>query len=181
MDPNSIDEGMNPRNYFFKKKSFIIIAALLLVVGAATAAILLRVSKNPSFCSSCHIIKPYYQSWKEGPLLAAKHAEKGVKCLDCHQQGIPEKVREGVLYVSGNYETPLKERSFKKDECLKCHQDNWAKVVDSTEFEMSNPHDNHLGEIDCSLCHKMHRESEVYCLQCHDFDWVKELDEDWKN
>ncbi|NIN65562.1 MAG: hypothetical protein GTO63_12870 [Anaerolineae bacterium] len=35
----------------------------------------------------------------------------------------------------------------------------------------ANPHDSHYGEMECPLCHKMHRESEDYCAWCHAFGW----------
>jgi formate-dependent nitrite reductase cytochrome c552 subunit len=140
----------------------------------------LKASEKPSFCASCHVIKPYYQSWENGELLAAKHGTKDVKCLDCHKQSLPGKMKEGFVYVTGTYETPLKEREFSKKDCLKCHEQE--KIVAATNFTSShsNPHDSHLGEMDCNLCHKMHRKSEVYCAQCHDFDWFKKLDSGWK-
>ncbi len=36
-----------------------------------------KFSTSPQFCRSCHIMEPYYQSWK-----TSKH--KGVVCVDCH-------------------------------------------------------------------------------------------------
>lgn len=171
--------GYTPRK-FVTKKYGLILMMLVFVLGGISAGVLLKTSKEPSFCASCHIIKPHYQSWNEGPLLAAKHADQNVECLDCHEQSISEKVREGAIYVVGNYENPLEERDFAREDCLECHQENWNQIVAATNFTASNPHDNHLGEIDCNLCHKMHRESEVYCVQCHEFEWFESLDEKWK-
>ncbi len=180
MDEHSSNQdGKNLRKLFLKK--IILFSALfLLVLGAATPLVYSKASNSPSFCATCHVIKPYYRSWSEGPLLAAKHAAIGIKCVGCHQQSLPEKLKEGTGYITGNYENPLKERDFSREKCLQCHEKDWGKVVQATNFEMSNPHESHLGEIDCSLCHNMHRESEVNCAQCHDFDWFKTLDKSWK-
>ncbi|MGE5545013.1 MAG: cytochrome c3 family protein [Bacillota bacterium] len=164
----------------FSRKTVLLVAALVVFIGAATTAVLLQASEKPSFCATCHVIQPYYESWKTGNLLAAKHGEAEIKCLDCHQQSIPEKIHEGVAFVTGNYEKPLKERDFSMADCLACHTEDWEKTVAATNFESSNPHDSHLGEIECHLCHKMHRESQVYCAQCHEFDWFKNLDQSWK-
>jgi len=163
----------------FSRKTVLLVAALIVFIGAAATAVLLQASEKPGFCASCHVIKPYYESWQVGDLLAAKHGEAKTNCLDCHQQSITEKIHEGVAYVTGSYEKPLKERDFSSEQCLQCHSKDWDKTVAATSFEMSNPHDSHLGEIECHLCHKMHRESEVYCAQCHEFDWFKNLDHSW--
>lgn len=138
-----------------------------------------KAGNSPSSCGNCHIMKPYYESWKEGPLLAAKHGAIGNKCIDCHQRGIPEMVKEVLSNVTGNYQNPLKERDFSRKKCLECHQKNWDKIVKATDFERSNPHKSHLGDIDCHLCHKMHKKSELYCAQCHKHKWFKKLDDSW--
>ena len=35
------------------------------------------------------------------------------------------------------------------------------------QFADRNPHRSHLGEIACTVCHKAHEASVVYCLDCH--------------
>ncbi|KUK32129.1 MAG: Fumarate reductase, NapC/NirT cytochrome c subunit [Thermoanaerobacterales bacterium 50_218] len=165
---------------FFRPKVLLGVLAALVVVAAVAGGVLFQASKKPSFCATCHIIEPYYNSWKGGDLLAAKHAEAGVDCLDCHHKSTVAKIGEGINYLTGNYENPLKERDFSMEECLSCHKDDFAEAVAATDFGESNPHDSHLGEIECHLCHKMHRQSEVYCAQCHDFSWYKDLDKSWK-
>jgi len=164
-----------------RRSKLLISAAAVLVLGGMIGSVaLIQISKNPSFCSSCHIIEPYYESWKEGNLLASKHQAADVNCLDCHHKSYIEKAEEGLRYITGSYSNPLQEINFTRDQCLECHGDDFEKAVAATDFAMSNPHDSHLGEIDCSLCHKMHRQSEVYCSQCHEFDWYEDLDSSWK-
>jgi len=167
--------GKNPR-----AKALLIVITALIVLGLAGVLALLHISKSPAFCSSCHIIKPYYESWKSGNLLASKHAAQGVECLDCHQKTYLEKAKEGLNYITGNYTNPLKPITFPWAQCQECHKKDFDRVKVATNFEQSNPHDSHLGEIDCTLCHKMHRQSEVYCAQCHEFTWFKALDSNWK-
>jgi hypothetical protein len=58
-----------------KKKRLIILGAvvfvLLLFAGAA------EYTSHSQFCSSCHYMKPFYQSWKE-----SRHAD--IECSVCH-------------------------------------------------------------------------------------------------
>ncbi|EGO64981.1 cytochrome c3 [Acetonema longum] len=180
MTEHDAQNSETPKNFFLRKKRWLIAAMVIFFLGITIVAAGLKAGENPRFCANCHIIEPYYQSWKEGPLLAARHSAENVNCTDCHQATIVEKMHEGFAYVTGQYEDPLKERSATREDCLKCHQDDWQQTVTATQYDHRNPHDSHLGEIDCSLCHKMHRTSEVYCAQCHEFDWFKKLGSDWK-
>jgi len=160
---------------FFRPRVLLGVLAALVVVAAAAGAVLFQASKKPSFCATCHIIEPYYNSWKEGDLLAARHAEAGVDCLECHHKSIVAKIGEGINYLTGNYENPLKERDFSKEECLRCHEHgSYEQLVELTADLDPNPHDPpHYQEMECSFCHKMHRKSEIYCAQCHSFEWIK--------
>lgn len=163
----------------FSKKSIFIIIGIILVLGFGAGAGVLKASDKPSFCASCHNMDKYYSSYKNKGLLANKHAKADVTCHDCHQEGIPKKVEEGVKYVTGDYETPLKKRDFgTRDFCLKCHDFN--KVKAKTAFKESNPHDSHNGKQNCNVCHSMHRKSEVMCSKCHTFEWMDKLDSSWK-
>lgn len=160
-------------------KTILIIAALIIVLGAGAGVGLVKASDYPEFCNACHIMRSYYQSWSDGDLLAKKHADAKLKCHDCHQAAITEQAREGVLFVTGSYEDPLKKRQFPREFCLRCHTD-FDAVKAKTNFEESNPHDSHNGEQNCYECHSMHRQSQVMCAQCHQFNWMDELDGSWK-
>src|SRR3989338_11030347 len=61
-----------------KKKTFfiLILLAVLFVAGSIAAVIY---TERPKFCASCHIMKPYYASWKES-------AHKEINCLMCHYE-----------------------------------------------------------------------------------------------
>ena len=37
----------------------------------------------------------------------------------------------------------------------------------SKEGPERNPHESHLGETPCAVCHHAHSESRSYCLDCH--------------
>jgi len=168
------------------KKIIIIIAALVLVVGAGAGMGLVKASDNPAFCTTCHIMKPYYESWQSSNLLANKHLVAGVTCHQCHESSISIQAEEGLKFVTGDYKTPLDKRAFgTRDFCLKCHSESggattFEEAKTATNFDESNPHDSHNGEQNCNLCHNMHQPSKVMCSDCHTFDWMNNLDESWK-
>lgn len=56
--------------------------------------------------------------------------------------------------------------------CLNCH-DSYKAVAERTAQVKPNPHDSHLGELRCTLCHSMHKPSKVYCNECHTFQGLK--------
>lgn len=175
---NANQPRSNMRSRLASRKVLLIIAVMAIILGAGGGAALLKASDNPAFCSTCHIMKPYYQSWQQSNLLAHKHAAANVECHDCHEPSIATQMEEGVKYVTGNYQTPLEKRVFEKDFCLECH-DDFEQIKAATNFEEGNPHDSHNGEQDCSVCHSMHQPSNAQCAQCHFFTWVHELDDSW--
>ena len=64
---------------------------------------------------------------------------------------------------------PEMETTVETDSCLGCHDsyENLAKLTVNEECAEKNPHKSHLGEVDCTVCHKGHAPSQAYCLQCH--------------
>ncbi len=82
--------------------------------------------------------------------VSGKHAEKGVTCVNCHGEAAPAK------------RAPV-------SACAKCHGD-YAGIAKLTEKVTPNPHASHQGEVRCTLCHKTHEPSKLYCNECHQFD-----------
>jgi hypothetical protein len=86
------------------------------------------------------------------PYLEGIHRKKGVTCLTCHVDVMPEI-----------------DAAVENETCLGCH-DSYGKLAEMTanqEDADKNPHNSHLGEIGCTVCHHAHRASQVYCLTCH--------------
>ena len=82
--------------------------------------------------------------------LADRHSQKKIKCIACHDTGSPQK---GAFA-----EMP---------KCLKCHG-TYDEVKERTKsFGKQNPHNNHVGELDCTVCHYGHSKSVLYCAKCH--------------
>ena len=83
-------------------------------------------------------------------LLGDKHKNLGIECSGCHQEDPPKQ------------KVPMAA-------CLGCHGD-YAKVAAKTSKITPNPHDSHLGEIECEKCHHSHKPSVNACNACHLMD-----------
>ena len=83
------------------------------------------------------------------------HHKEGVSCKDCHK-----------------VEKPKDAPSYKM--CLECHGP-YEKVAQRTKKLHANPHDSHLGPMDCLKCHGVHEPIElekIPCMECHnDFEF----------
>ena len=166
-----------------RKLAIPILLPALVVLGIVGGGVgVWEYHKQPQSCAVCHIIRPYYESWKNSVPLANAHAQAEVACLDCHPQTLEEQMRELTMYVKEDYETPLRTRRMPMEFCLDCHMDNehtsYEQVMERTkdyiiEGDNINPHDPHPGlampQFECRVCHKMHQESpEIeYCYGCH--------------
>ena len=139
----------------------------LMVVMAGGAA---WYTSRPVFCSSCHIMEPYYKSWQE-----SKH--KDVTCIECHfPPGIGGEVRGKVLglvqllkYVTASA-GPRPSAEIPDASCLRsgCHETPPACGPESTfassprarsPFHIPFDHTPHLQEgrrgktLRCTSCH----------------------------
>lgn len=151
---------------------------VLLILLGATAIAAEKASETPASCAICHNMQSHYDSWHSGSLSAKKHADAGVTCHDCHPPKMSQQIEEGIKYITGDYDEPMKKREFPKALCLQCHTLETAKG--KTDFPEGNPHDSHEGEQECFKCHSMHQQSKTTCSECHSFPWIKELPDNWK-
>lgn len=92
-----------------------------------------------------------------GPAMSLKH--KGVECAACHGTKAPVEAAD-------------------QSACIQCHGQYKGKVVPNADYNPDrnprrpvidvNPHDSHLGDVRCTLCHKEHAKSpQTTCNQCH--------------
>jgi fumarate reductase flavoprotein subunit len=90
------------------------------------------------------------------------HATMGFACVDCHKTDVPQSAptNEACLSCHGSYEK-LAEKTRPRH--IANPQDKEAHA---------NPHDSHMGPINCTDCHRTHKPSELVCGQCHSFDFV---------
>lgn len=156
-----------------KWKLVIIIVPVVALIGVGgTYGSLAYFAANPSACATCHLLQPYVDSWQESEFLDNAHAEAedSVNCKACHKSTIPELIGELTAFILEDYELPLRARKFPQENCfLGCHG-SYEKIIELTKTEQEfNRHDSHFGQIDCWVCHKMHREQEDYCALagCH--------------
>lgn len=139
---------------------------LLLLIGIPAAFVLLLVAaveftSTSSFCSSCHYMKPFFESWKTS-------THKDVQCKVCHYPpGMKSLLRtkiEGLVMV-GRYWTRLYVKSKP-----------WAEIQDASCLR-SGCHDRRLleGKVQFGKVvfdHKAHfedlkRGKKLRCTSCH--------------
>lgn len=83
---------------------------------------------------------------------AKAHNAAKVQCQTCHVEGV--------------------DKPAPASSCLTCHGSYKAAAALTASLK-PNPHDSHMGEIRCTICHAAHRPSQVYCNQCHTFESLK--------
>ena len=128
---------------------------LLLAVGFAG-----WYTSRPVFCSSCHIMEPYYRSWQ-----ASSHND--VSCIECHfAPGFGGKVRGKMLGLVqlAKYVTqsagPRPAAEIPDASCLRsgCHEKRL--LTGRVDFQgVPFDHRPHLGEI--------RRGMQLRCTSCH--------------
>ncbi|MFQ5876460.1 MAG: cytochrome c3 family protein [Acidobacteriota bacterium] len=131
------------------------LAAGLALVAAGTA---MEVSSRPAFCGSCHVMTPYYESWR-----ASTH--RNVACVECHiPPGITAELRKKyealamvARYFTGTYGTnPWAE--IDDAACLRCHE---RRLLRGRELfgDVLFDHSAHLAG--------MRRGKTLRCTSCH--------------
>ncbi|MDR0433668.1 MAG: cytochrome c3 family protein [Gracilibacteraceae bacterium] len=176
-------------------KKVILVLGVLVLLGAGGGFGVMKASDNPAFCTLCHNMQKYYDSFsfsqtdeKNGEnydLLAKRHADSAdaLVCHDCHEASLSVQLSEGVKFITGNYLDPLERRDFGDQFCLDCHDFEEVKQITRERFaevsgppyNVANPHDSHNGELDCSVCHRMHQKQTLLCAQCHELKWTGEV------
>jgi cytochrome c nitrite reductase small subunit len=128
----------------------------IIVVGYLLFQVGYVLTSFPSFCASCHEVKPYVTSWKESP-------HQNVTCLDCHQPrgelGKFQAKARGLNYVfqhfSGNY-TVITSAQIFEGNCIACHLGDMKSHPDAVKLTNSSKA-NHYEII----------KNQESCLQCH--------------
>lgn len=91
------------------------------------------------------------------PAVSLKH--KNLDCAACHGTNQPVEMAD-------------------QKACIECHGQYKGKVVPGADYNPDrnprrpvievNPHDSHLGDVRCTLCHREHSKSpQTTCNQCH--------------
>ncbi|MHC5081765.1 MAG: NapC/NirT family cytochrome c, partial [Planctomycetota bacterium] len=158
----------------------LVTGAILGVVAVAGAVAAIEYTARPSFCITCHIMKPYYDSWEES-------SHKHVPCVDCHfEPGLLETL-EGKFkasthvakYFTGTEGTkPWAEVSDRS--CMRSGCHSWRLLRGRIPFKrVYFDHRHHLLEmrrgkrLRCTTCHSQIVQgdhinvTESVCFICH--------------
>ena len=98
------------------------------------------------------LMRKEFSSWASSSYLDNLHAKANIVCSGCHGKDLPK---------AGD--------TVENARCLECHgpMDQLAKKTKPKDLKDHNPHESHLENVACTVCHKSHTESRVYCLECH--------------
>lgn len=170
-------------------------AGILAIFGAAggtTYAI--QLENQDQFCASCHTepeSQYYQQSLDKGTQnLAAFHAQKQVRCIDCHSgggafgriEGLTQGAQDLVAYDSGHYHAPaIAINALGDGSCTKCHQDTITNRTFNNHFHvfLANWQAVDKNAAHCVDCHVAHPKGDVkqqflstqkvqtICQSCH--------------
>lgn len=156
----------------------ILLLIVILIIFSGGAIV---VTGQPGFCNSCHIMNPYYESWKHS-------SHSNVNCLDCHlQPGLTGYVKgklnglaQLVSCVAGRVGT--KPNAFVEDaSCMRpeCHSTEELETKNLVQSGMKFTHKVHVEtavdgvKISCGLCHSHVEGNEHFsvnkevCFTCH--------------
>jgi nitrate/TMAO reductase-like tetraheme cytochrome c subunit len=133
-------------------------AGMALGIGIVAMGTAMEVSSRPSFCGSCHIMAPYYESWKHS-------SHKNIACVECHiPPGVTAELRKKyealsmvARYFTGTYSTnPWTE--IDDASCLRCHE---RRLLSGKELfkDVLFDHAAHLSG--------MRRGKTLRCTSCH--------------
>jgi len=97
-------------------------------------------------------------------------------CFKCHAHASYEELVERTMYINPVLRYPGEAAATRIEETKSIESSASISAESSSEDEApaewvaaQNPHHfYHWGEMDCRVCHKMHRPSEDYCSECHE-------------
>jgi nitrate/TMAO reductase-like tetraheme cytochrome c subunit len=170
-----------PRRKLARLLRLLIPVAILAVILASVTTIgFVEYSARPSFCKSCHLMQPYYDSW-------AGSSHRDVACIKCHYapgikaeaMGKLQAANQVVKYITGAYGVkPWAE--IEDAACLRsgCHSERKVEGLVNYKGVMFD-HAKHLGEqrrgkqLRCTSCHSQIVQgehvavTEATCILCH--------------
>jgi nitrate/TMAO reductase-like tetraheme cytochrome c subunit len=148
-------------DHFSRPLKIAIQIGILGVILLAIATVgFIEYSGHPSFCTNCHVMQPYYDSW-------ATSSHNTVKCIQCHYapgikaeaMGKIQAANQVVKYVTGAY--GMKPWAEIEDAaCLRsgCHAESELEgevTYEGVRFD----HTQHLGDLQ--------RGKRLRCTSCH--------------
>lgn len=173
----------------------IVATALALIAATGGTAYAMQREDHDSFCASCHTqpeVQFYQQSLQKNAItLADFHAQKNVRCIDCHSGGGPlgrisgleQGFKDLMAYESGNYHKPaITTNKLGDGSCTKCHESTTAARDFNNHFhfflsrwQAVDPNADHC--VDCHTSHTKGESTQAFmsqttveniCQNCHE-------------
>lgn len=163
-------------------KGFIIATILTIIILVGILAVSMEVTSRPGFCSNCHYMEPYYESWKN-----SSHSD--VTCTDCHfPPGLRNSIKGKftalsmlVNYFTGVYKKSKPRAEISDDSCMRsgCHETRTLTGKVTFKEEIIFDHAPHLKnlrrgkKLRCTSCHSQIVQgshisvTESTCFLCH--------------
>lgn len=144
-----------------KKKIFFILGGVFIVLILGVGGSILY-TERPEFCLSCHIMKPYYSSWK-------KSTHNTINCVECHYDpGIKAHIKgkinglvEVAKFATGGYSEKY-DAEVNDAACLRhgCHEkEKFQNKELLFRKRVAFTHDRHFKKLKSNI--------ELRCANCH--------------
>jgi predicted CXXCH cytochrome family protein len=178
--PGPASAAPAPARKMSRLKKWLLICAAAAVVFIAMSWGAVAYTSRPAFCTNCHFMQPYYDSWKSS-------SHRNVECVKCHfEPGIRNTIKAKMVglsqlmqYMTGR-EGTMPRAEISDRSCLRegCHE---TRLLEGpVEFKgVHFDHKHHLGDLRrgktlrCTSCHsqvvqgKHMTVTETTCFLCH--------------
>lgn len=142
-----------------KKKKVLVAIVISLVLIVIATGVGVKATSKPSFCTTCHEIKPAYTSWE-----TSNHKIYGATCLDCHADSgeinlIKRKIsslKEIYIHLSNTPDPMDIKGNVPNSRCLECHSGKQGKEHagrDVTKFTDTKGKIHNDKNLKCASCH----------------------------
>ena len=152
--------SVKPRRFARPLRILVQLGVLAIILVSVSSVAFIEYSAQPIFCTNCHLMQPYYDSW-------AGSSHNDVPCIKCHYapgikaeaMGKLQAANQVVKYITGTY--GMKPWAEIEDAaCLRsgCHEQRKLEGVVSyagVRFD----HTQHLDEL--------RRGKQLRCTSCH--------------
>lgn len=136
------------------------VSILAIILGTVGTVGFVQVSSQPWFCGSCHIMKPYYESWKTS-------THRDVACIKCHiAPGVKAEAMkkfQAANMVVKDFTGATKTRPWAEIEdasCLRSGCHSTRLIEGRVDFKgVQFDHTKHLGEVRNGM--------QLHCTSCH--------------
>lgn len=172
-----------PRKRIVIPTAVIVAAVALLLIAVGGTAYSINLENHDAFCASCHT-QPETKFVQEesdtsSASLAAFHAGKEVRCIDCHSGagalgravGLMQGGQDLIAYASGRYHNPaITTNPIQDPSCIKCHGETMTRQTFDNHFHVFLPRwqamdSNAAHCVDCHASHGTATADQGYLIQ----------------